>query len=528
MALDGYLALILHAHLPFVRHPEYPEFLEEDWLFEAITETYLPLLEVYERLWDDGIDFRISMTLSPPLMAMLNDGLLQERYAARLSSLIALASKECLRHKNDPHLLSLAGFYLELLERRRAQYEGIYGRDLTGAFRKFIERGRLEALTCGATHGFLPLMQDYPESVKAQVEVAARYHEDCFGRRPTGIWLPECAYFPGLDKTLRDAGLRYFVGESHAVEFAVPRPKAGVFAPIYTPSGVAVFARDQLSSAQVWSSKLGYPGDPVYREFYRDIGYDAPLDYIRRWIQPNGLRKNTGIKYHRVTGPTDTKQLYEPWAAKERAAFHATHFTDSRRWQLHDLHRDLGRPALVVAPFDAELFGHWWFEGPIWIEHVLRQVSCDHPTYGLTTPIEYLTDHPTQQVAQPPMSTWGELGFAKVWLNTENDWIYPHLHAIAERMTELAERFTDPSDLERRALKQAARELLLAQSSDWPFILTKQTSVDYAVKRLKDHIVRFNRLYEQLTGFGVQPEMLEAIELRDTIFPDIDYTIWRR
>jgi 1,4-alpha-glucan branching enzyme len=248
MTTDGYLALVLHAHLPFVRHPEYPEFLEEDWLFEAITETYLPLLEVYERLWDDDVDFRITMTLSPPLLSMLNDELLRERYVERLKRLIRLAQRECDRHKDEPHLLYLAEFYLELFERRREQYEVKYGRDLTGAFKKFIERGCLEVMTCGATHGFLPLLQNSPQSVWAQVEVAARYHEECFGMRPQGIWLPECAYFPGLDATLRAAGIRYFIGESHAIEFAVPKPRYGVHAPIYTPSGVAVFARDQNSS----------------------------------------------------------------------------------------------------------------------------------------------------------------------------------------------------------------------------------------------------------------------------------------
>lgn len=524
--MDGYLALVLHAHLPFVRHPEHSEFLEEDWLYEAITETYLPLLEVYEGLWNDGIDFRISMTLSPSLLSMLNDGLLRERYANRLRRLIGLAEQEHDRHKDEPHLQYLAGFYRDLFAQRLHQYEDLYQRDLVGAFRKFVHRGRLEVLTCGATHGFLPLMQEHPQSVHAQLEVAARYHDACFGRRPDGIWLPECAYYPGLDRQLRDVGIRYFIGESHAIEHATPRPRHGVYAPIYTPAGVAVFSRDQVSGGQVWSSASGYPGDGIYREFYRDVGYDAPFDYIRPYIQPTGLRKHVGIKYHKVTGDTDQKGLYDPYAARMKAAEHARHFTDSRRDQLAELHQRLGRPAIITSPYDAELFGHWWFEGPWFLDVVLRQASCDHPTWRLTTPIEYLRQEPTQQVAQPPMSTWGEDGYAKVWLDTCNDWIYPHLHAMAERMTELADRHTDPSDLERRALNQAARELLLAQSSDWPFIIYQETSVDYAVRRVKEHIVRFNRLYEQLSGFGLDEEMLASIEARDNIFPDVDYRTW--
>lgn len=527
MAMDGYLALVLHAHLPFVRHPEYSEFLEEDWLFEAITETYLPLLESYESLWDDQVDFRISMTLSPPLLSMLNDGLLRERYVKRLHRLIELTEREIVRHKNDGHMTYLAQWYRDHFRHRLWQYETLYQRDLVGAFRKFVERGRLEVLTCGATHGFLPLMADFPEAIRGQLEVAVGYHESCFGQAPRGIWLPECAYYPGLDQHLRDVGLRYFIGESHAIAHAVPKPRDGIYAPIYTPSGVAVFSRDQVASAQVWSSRMGYPGDSLYREFYRDVGYDAPFDYIRPYVQPTGLRKNLGIKYHRITGEGDHKALYNPYEARQRAAEHAAHFTNGRRDQLAELRQSMGREALVVAPYDAELFGHWWFEGPWFLDVVLRQITCDHPNIALTTPTEYLQRHPTQQVAQPPMSTWGARGYAEVWLNVHNDWVYPHLHAMAERMTRLADQFPTPNDLERRALNQAARELLLAQSSDWPFIITQETSVEYAEQRLRDHIVRFNKLYEQLTSHGIEGETLTLIESRDNIFPDIDYRIWR-
>jgi 1,4-alpha-glucan branching enzyme len=526
--MQGYLALILHAHLPFVRHPEYPEFLEEDWLFEAIAETYLPLLETYEGLWRDGIDFRVSMTLSPPLVSMLRDPLLQERCAERLRRLIDLAEDEVERHKDHGHLHYLAGWYRDLLNRRLHQFEVLYERDLAAAFKKFQDRGRLEILTCCATHGFLPLLSAYEPAVRAQVRVAVDFHTEVFGRRPRGIWLAECAYFPGLDRILREEGLEYFVGETHAVRHATPRPRYDVHAPIVTPSGVAVFARDIESSQQVWSSVVGYPGDPDYREFYRDIGFDSPLDEVRAWVQPNGLRKMTGIKYRRVTGKTENKELYDPHRAEEKAAMHAADFTLNRAAQISHLHSLYGgHQPLIVAPYDAELFGHWWYEGPRFIDYLLRQVSCDRDSYNLTTPGEYLRANPTQQVAQPPMSSWGEGGYSKVWLNERNDWIYPHLDAMAERMTSLADRFEEPTALELRALQQAARELLLAQSSDWAFIITQDTNVNYAVKRTREHIVRFNRLYEALTGFGVDEEMLEAIETRDNIFPNIDYTVYR-
>lgn len=517
--MKGYLCLVLHAHLPFVRHPEYPEYLQEDWLYEAITETYLPLLEVFEGLWRDGVDFRISMTLSPPLISMLDDELLRERFAARTRRLIALTQEEQARHADDPAMSRLATYYHELLTRRLRQFEDLYQRDLVGAFGKFQARGRLEILTCGATHGFLPLMMEEPRAVRAQIEVAVRHYAARFGRPPRGIWLPECAYHPGLDGFLREAGLCWFVGESHAITHAVPRPEFGVHAPIITPGGVGVFARDPESSRQVWSSKIGYPGDPCYRDFYRDLGYDAPDDYIRPWAQPTGLRKMTGIKYHSVTGATDHKNLYDPHEARQRSAQHAAHFAHHRSVQLDHLSRAYGRPALVVSPYDAELFGHWWFEGPQFLDFVMRQVAGDHKgSYALTTPSEYLEKHPEQQVAQPPFSTWGAYGYARVWLNEHNDWIYPHLHAMAARMASLADAHPDPDPLTRRALNQAARELLLAQSSDWAFIIHEATDVAYAEERTREHIVRFNRLYEQLTGFGVDEEVLDSLEARDNLF----------
>ena len=233
----GYLALHLHAHLPFVRHPEYEDFLEEDWLYEAISETYLPLLRVFDRAADEGIPFRISLTMSPPLVAMLRDDLLMGRYARRLDMLCELAEKEVHRTRNDPTFHGLAQHYRHEFFELRTLFHDRHHRDLVGAFRRLEEAGRLELLTCGATHGFLPLMQRYPEAVRAQVAVAAAHHRRHFGKDPAGIWLPECGYFPGVEKVLAEENIRYFFVDTHGVIDATPRPRHGVYAPLYTPSG---------------------------------------------------------------------------------------------------------------------------------------------------------------------------------------------------------------------------------------------------------------------------------------------------
>ncbi|MCB9791280.1 MAG: DUF1957 domain-containing protein [Alphaproteobacteria bacterium] len=525
--MNARLCLVLHAHLPFVRHPEYPDFLEEDWLYEAITETYLPLLEVYEGLIADGVDFRVAMTLSPPLVEMLADDLLQARYVERLERLVQLSGEELARceARGEAEKAGLCAWYEALFQRRLDQFEG-YGRDLVAAFRRVQDLGFLEVLTCGATHGFLPFMQHQPEAVRAQLQVAVAAHTRHFGRAPAGIWLPECAYYPGLDKELRAAGLRFFIGERHAVEHATPRPEAGVHAPILTPHGVAVFPRDPEVSQQVWSAESGYPGHPAYREFYRDLGYDAPFEHVAAYVQPTGLRKNTGLKLHRITGPTAHKKLYDPRVAALTARSHAKDFVRDRARQAAWLRQQLGEEAVLVAPYDAELFGHWWYEGPLFLDGVFRELAAGDTGVVLNTPSEVLDARGRFQVARPHFSTWGAKGYAEVWLDPSNEWIYPHLTELADRMVELARRFPSATGLTRRALDQAARELLLAQSSDWAFIMKTGTSVDYAVNRTRDHVTRFNALYEMLLAGEIDEAVLEGIEARDNLFPDLDYRVY--
>ena len=522
--MNGYLCLVLHAHLPFVRHPERSEFLEEDWLHEAITETYLPILEICDELWHDNIDFRLTVSLSPTLVAMLVDPHHQERYRAKLISLVRLAEDESQRR--DGPIRELAVYYRDLFRRRLAQFDKLGG-DLVAHFRTYEERGRLELMTCAATHGFLPLMQDNPSAVRGQIGTAIAEHERHIGRRPRGIWLPECGYFHDLDSVLADHGINFFIGETHCIEHATPRPVYGIHAPIYTPRGVAAFARDRLSSSQVWSAEGGYPGHEAYREFYRDLGFDGEFEHLKEYVQPNGHRKNVGIKYHRVTGKTEHKDLYDPAYAKQIAADHATHFVRSRSEQVQQLQQRMGRPPVVVAPYDAELFGHWWFEGPDFLNVVLRQAACDYKELTPCTPSEYLESEPTQQVCTPHMSTWGEGGYASVWLNFDNDWIYYHLLGMAHDLTELIHQATTP--YEQRVARQAARELLLAQASDWAFIMKNKTSVEYAVRRTKDHILRFNALAEMLRGTRpIDMQLLAQIETRDRIFPKLDLNAWKK
>jgi 1,4-alpha-glucan branching enzyme len=272
----------------------------------------------------------------------------------------------------------------------------------------------------------------------------------------------------------------------------------------------------------VWSSVEGYPGDFDYREFYRDIGFDLSDADVRPFLPPSGERAYTGIKYYRVTGTSDYKEPYNPAWARAKAELHAAHFVESRARQIARMGGTSNRPPLFTVPFDAELFGHWWYEGPIWLDFLCRQVASQD-AFALTTLDEYLDAYATHQVAEPNSSSWGFKGYHEVWLSSANDWIYGHLHHAADRMIALTHRHPDAQGVTKRALDQAARELLLAQASDWAFIIARGTVVDYAVRRTTEHLTRFRRLADGVEQSNLDPTWLAAIESTDNIFPTIDY-----
>ena len=523
----GYVSFVLHAHLPFIHHPESEDYLEEQWLYEAISETYIPLLLNFQKLEEEKVDFRITMSLTPPLLNMLDNELLQERYIKYLQKHIELCEKEVVRTKYDSRLNELSKYYLERYTHDLHVFKDVYNCNLIQGFKHFQDIGVLEIITCGATHGYFPILYITEQTVKAQIAVGVQTYEKYFGKKPRGIWLPECGYVPEADKYLKEFGIDYIITESHGILYADPTPVYGTYAPIASPEGVIAFGRDMESSRQVWSSINGYPGDFNYREFYRDIGYDTDYDYIKPYIASNGARVHTGIKYHRITGKDCEKDYYNIQWAKDSAEKQAGHFFDSRSAQIEKLSNITANPPIILCPYDAELYGHWWYEGPYWLYILFKKIYYDQGNFKLITPGEYIDKYPEMQVCSPCISSWGANGYSEVWLNGSNDYAHRHLHVAGDRMVELAHLFpNEKNTLRRKALNQCARELLLAQSSDWLFIITHGTMVDYAKKRIKDHIGRFTKLYEQIKANKIDAEFLKSIQKKDCIFPDIDYMIY--
>lgn len=520
----AHLIFVLHAHLPYVRHPEHESFLEENWFFEAVTETYLPLLAMLQRLLEDAVPCRMTVSLSPTLLAMLQDSLLASRYVRYLDQRIELAEKETARTAPDPHLQKLARYYQTLYCRARHLYTTVYGGDIPAAFGALARAGIIELITTCATHAYLPALGGCMPALRAQLLTGVAQFRESFGWEPAGIWLPECGYDVAVEGLLREVPVRYFFLEAHGILNASPRPRCGVFAPIRCPGGGAAFSRDPRSSRQVWNADFGYPGDHNYREFHRDLGYEADLEYLAPYLPGDAIRSHTGIKYYRVTGAAE-KQLYEPGRGSAAARDHADHFIRSRLAQVRALSGLLDRPAAFVVPFDAELFGHWWHEGVQWLEHTIRGVAATD-ALCLATPSDYLREHPRIQPGRPCPSSWGWQGYSHAWINEANDWMHPRLHAAARRLGCLVRQHAGAGGRLHQALTQAARELLLAQSSDWPFLITTGTGAAYATRRYSDHMAYVEELLAAVEAGRIDSTRLAQREARCPLFPALDISLF--
>jgi 1,4-alpha-glucan branching enzyme len=516
----GDLALVLHAHLPYV-HSSEPGSLEEDWYFQALLECYIPLLETLEAAAADPAQSpRLSLGLSPTLLSLLSSGELSRRFGPWLTVRLELLQQAPRSHGAATTALT------ERLEHTAAIWQSCNG-DLLPRFRLLQQAGVLDLLTCAATHGYLPLLRDCPEAVRAQLLTAVREHERLLGARPQGIWLPECAYYEGLDRLLVGCGLRYAILDAHGLLHGLPRPRYGVYAPICTPASMAFFARDSESTLPVWSAREGYPGDASYREFHRDLGWDLPPDELsQRGIDcPRPL----GLKLHRVSGrqcPLDQKQAYDPAAALAAVRRDAAHYLEGRSQHLQALGTAMERRPLLVAPFDAELFGHWWFEGPQFLGELFRQAPA--AGVGLVTLRESLSRGDALQLCQPSPSSWGQGGYHHYWLNESNAWVIPEWHRASRAMVARVAKGVGSAEA-RNLLHQAARELLLSQSSDWSFILRAGTTTELARERIQRHLTRFWRLLEAIDTNNPPPaDWLEAVAREDGLFPLVNAADWAR
>jgi 1,4-alpha-glucan branching enzyme len=590
----GQFTFMLHSHLPYVReNGTWPH--GEEWLYEALAETYIPLLDVLSALADEGVKGGVTIGLTPILCEQLADPLVVDRFVEYLVDRAGRAERDVERFgkAGDVRGRSLAGvarFYADWYRGLHRRFTGPYRRDVLGAFRGLQDDGVVEIATSAATHGYLPLLLT-DTAIRAQIREGVRSYERFFGRRPRSIWLPECAYRPavpegspieseragrdpnartrpGLEYWLEAEGLELFFAETQMIEggpatsatrgeligpYGAVRRRRGAPQPTDAPprpattyepywvrdSEVAVVGRNERTSLQVWSGTVGYPGDYVYREFHR-------RDEV------------SGLQYWRITGrgvELADKELYDPELAQTRAREHAGHYA----WLVHELleeRRAAGMSApLIVAAYDTELFGHWWFEGVGWLGDVVRFLSRD-PGVQLTTATGRLDTYPPTHAIDLPEGSWGLGGTHFTWWNEQTAWFWPHIHGAEQRLQALVGRELGSAESglpagesgasggsaasgesgasgasgERMAhLRQACREALLLQASDWPFLVTTGQAGEYASRRFTEHVERFDRLCSDLErtkpGEPLPPDAVaarKALEAMDNPFPTLD------
>lgn len=518
--------IILHAHLPYVKHIEYPKFLEEDWLFESLNESYLPLLRMLKKLSKDEVDYKLTICFSPTLITMLADVDLQNRFLSYMERHLELGEKELVRTKSgSPQENKMAHYYYEKTIKNLEIYK-FYDKNILKGFNELKNEGKLELITSAATHAYLPLYKDYESAIRAQILVGIQTFEAAFGYKPKGFWLPECGYYPGLEELLSEYGITWFQLPSHAVITAKNKVETFGYKPLnIANTKVKAFVRDWALTNLVWSNTVGYPCDSDYREFYRDIGYDLPLDYIKDYIHEPQVRVFTGYKYYAISGKSEEKNYYELDKALVKVDLHSDNLLYHIKRKGYMIEPILSDSPVFNLCFDAELFGHRWFEGIMFLEQVLRKIAkCDY--IRLSNPGAMIHNDDVESIF-PNICSWLYGGYADTLLDGSNSYIYRHIIKAISRMQELSGRFPNQTSLRARFLNQACREVLLSMASDWPYIMHDHTSTEYAETRIKNHLGSFNLAYTNMCKNAVNTEWLINAEKRNAIFPNIDYNIFK-
>ena len=565
MSRVGSFCLVLHGHLPWVVHQGWWPH-GEVWLHEAVAETWLPLLEMIRRCARDGVRTPITLGMMPVLLEQLRHPGFRERFPAWLESLRARSRADAreFADRGDAHLARLAEGWDARFGELLALWNDIGG-DVPRAFADLAREGRIELLTSNATHGYMPLVL-HDRCARAQVRAGVATSQRVLGLRPRGAWLPECAYRPGgpwtppvvhgdvrhragVEEVFAAEGVGFFFVDSHLFrgarsEGVVGEGAAGprtfgkvgwdqatwdttrawrsVLEPHLVssdggPGRLVALARHPEVSETVWSGQVGYPGDARYLEFHKKHGAD-------------------GLRYWRVTHPKADLGAKEPYAPDQVDAavrMHAQHFVATVRSVLAAHHDASGRRGVVVAPFDAELFGHWWHEGPRFLEQVFRTLHHD-PGAAARTVSEHLAWAPPDKVVSLPEGSWGEGGDHRVWMNDDLRWTWEASFRAEDRFLALHDSLPWRHDAHvAEALRAAARELLLLQASDWQFVIHTKGAVDYGYRRFCEHLGRFDRAcgVADRRARGVPDGDLQRVELadialHDDVFPDLDLGWW--
>ena len=525
----GYFGLVLHGHMPWCKKSGvWPA--GEILMTEAALETYIPMLNILREFKDEGIKTALTINITPILAEMMADDYMNQKFTEYLEDWINRAKSDINRFENHPQRKEIAEFHLQNFEHVLDTYYHNYYGDLLGSFKWFQDEGMIELITCGATHGFLPLLES-DSGIFSQIQLAVDTHKKHFGKQPRGIWLPECAYRPqeyrdgrlreAIDYWLNNSGVEYFFVDSHGIldaEMIENKNDVGLNTNFgyNLETGVSVFGRNKNTSRQVWDAEIGYPGDVSYREFHKK-------DH------------ESGLHYWKITDKTlgdEEKELYNIENAREKVEFQANHFVSLMSDELQGFHENYGKKGIIVSPYDFELYGHWWMEGIDWLKRVFELIDTNEKVEMITIS-DYVSKYKAQfSTIKMKESSWGEGGHFQVWKNKEHGWIWPYINGAIKEFENVLEMHPNPDAWGKRIFNQTARELLLMEGSDWPFLLYTTQAKEYSNQRFHNHHQGFNKLIwagkNLEEKFRISLADLEEMESRDSCFPDLNLNYFKK
>lgn len=506
------VSFLLHAHLPYGLRVDQTTSLEQAWLCEAVTESYLPLLSMLQRLGGANARPWLTLSLSPTLLELWRHPEFTGRYEQHLAEGMRVIDREINNYKHSAERRQRANDLKRHWLSAADSFAAING-DLVQAFTQLAKRGVIELITTTATHAFLPALQNNPRLRHLQLDNGIQSFRQHTGIHPKGFWLPECGYYPELEIDLAKYGVSYFGLES--IGLTAASPASNCRRPLQCENGLLALGRDAELSGRVWQARTGYPGHVNYREFHCDGIHDIAADACGPFVSIDGTRLPLGLKYWRVTG-TKNKQWYDPQRAQAQVQDDAQDFVEALSQT---------EPGIIFLPFDAELFGHWWYEGPQWLEQVLRMTQQLPATQVACASDASQTD-PNTSSGQPAASSWGHHMDYSFWINAETDWIYPQLQSASLALEKLHQQYvqSNPSNpLQYQALEQAGRELLLASASDWPFMIRANTTADYGRQRLQEHFERFQMLLRSLHNEKYDAKEIQQLRRSYPAFDKISF-----
>lgn len=520
---NAHVQFIFNAHLPFVRFPQYEDFLEERWFFEAMLEAYLPMISMLAGLKRDGIRYNCGWVISPTLVTMADDPLLSKRFLRYVDRLLSLIEKEKIRCQSQPEFLNIINFYQERFQSSLDTLKKFDG-NLLVALRHFADDGDLELIPTAVTGAFLPLYRSCPQVIRTQIACGLANLRDKLGDyKPKGFWLPHCGYFPDLEKYLSEEGLSYTFLSTAALAGEKGLADPDSYKIFEDKTGFAFFPVGRLLLDRILDQQTGYPTHPVYRDFYRDIAFELPLDVIGEYALHHGERIPTGLKYLASTGKTEQKDIYRPQRAHEQAREHADNFVENLVSVVKEVSSNKNRAPVMTCALDLEFFGHWWFEGITFWDQTFRALNKT-PGVQCSSPATTLGVVKVRTSIRPSFASWGEDNYAQVWLSDKNDWLVRHLYILVQRMTELSHRFDDKAGLRKRILDQAAREVLLAISSDWPMLLHNGSNEKFALDQIRRHLANFYKICDGLSSNIVYTDWFIGLEKQDNLFLGKDFS----